>query len=76
MKEIDAQYQATYFVGSLAEMKAEAERYKRQVELKQSLESRDALKIKIIRLLMETVDNLTEKAYEAAEAAGVSIRWH
>lgn len=75
MKEIDSQYQAAYFVGSLAEMKAEAEQYLRQIELKQDQDRRDALKIEIIRLLIETVDALTEKGYEAAEAAGASIRW-
>ncbi len=75
MKEIDSQYQAAYFVGSLAEMKAEAEQYLRQIELKQDQDRRDALKIEIIRLLIETIDTLTEKGYEAAEEAGASIRW-
>lgn len=75
MKEIKEEYPAAYFVGSLAEMKSEAELHIRQIELKQDQDKRDALKIEIIRLLIETVDRLTAKGYEAAEVAGDSIRW-
>lgn len=75
MKEIKEEYPAAYFVGSLAEMKAEAEQYIRQIELKQDQDKRDVLKIEIVQLLIETVDSLVEKGYEAAEVAGGSIRW-
>ncbi|MBU1776744.1 MAG: hypothetical protein KJ899_08895 [Gammaproteobacteria bacterium] len=75
MKEIKAEYPAAYFVGSLAEMKVEAEQYIRQIELKQDQDKRDSLKIEIVRLLIGTVDSLTEQGYEAAAAAGGSIRW-
>jgi hypothetical protein len=75
MKEINPQYPAAYFIGSLAEMKLEAEEYIKQIELKQDRDKRDAMKIEITRLLIETVDSLTEKGYAAAEASGKSILW-
>ncbi|OIR08991.1 hypothetical protein GALL_89860 [mine drainage metagenome] len=75
MKEIKVEYPAAYFVGSLVEMKAEAELYIRQIGLKQDQDRRDVLRIEIILLLIETLDCLAQKGYEAAEVAGNPIRW-
>ncbi len=75
MNDINPQYPAAEFVGSMAEMKAEAETYIKQIEIKQDLAQRDALKIEIIILLIETVDSLAAKGYEAAKAAGTPIQW-
>ncbi len=75
MKYINPQYPAAEFVGSMAEMKAEAEKYIKQIEFKQYQDKRDALRIEVIRLLIETVDSLAAKGYDAAKAAGTPIQW-
>ncbi len=75
MKNIDPQYPAAYFIGSLAEIKFDAEEYLSQIQSKQIHDERDHLKTKIIHLLIETCDLLTEKGSEAVEAAGASIKW-
>lgn len=75
MKDIDPQYPAAYFIGSLAQMKFEAEEYIKQIELKQDQDRRDALKIEITRHLIDTVDSLTEEGYAAAAASGKPVLW-
>lgn len=75
MKNINPQYPAAEFVGSMAEMKAEAEKYIKQIESKHDQDKRDSLKIGITRLLIETVDGLAAEGFDAAEAAGTPIQW-
>lgn len=75
MKKADREYPATEFIGSLVQMKDEAEKYIQQTEAKQDPDKNDPLRIEVTRLIIEMFDVLTQKGYEAAEAAGYSIRW-
>lgn len=75
MKKVDKQYTAAEFIGSLAEMKDEAEKYIRETEAKQNPDKNDPLRIEVTCLIIEMFDVLSRKGHEAVEAAGHSIRW-
>jgi hypothetical protein len=75
MKKADREYPATEFIGSLVEMKGEAEKYILETESKQDPDKNDSLRIEVTCLIIEMFDVLTQKGYEAAETAGHSIRW-
>lgn len=75
MKKADREYPATEFIGSLVQMKGEAEKYIRETEAKQDPDKNDSLRIEVTRLIIEMFEVLTQKAYAAAEMAGHSIRW-
>jgi hypothetical protein len=75
MKKADREYPAIEFIGSLVEMKGEAEKYIREAEAKQDPDKNDSLRIEVTCLIIEMFDVLSRKGYEAVEAAGDSIRW-
>ena len=75
MKKADREYPATEFIGSLVEMKGEAEKYIWETEAKQDPDRNDPSRIEVTRLIIEMFDVLSRKGYEAVEAAGDSIRW-
>lgn len=74
MKEVDRQYPAIDFVRSMAEMKEEAEKHIIEIRSHRVKDKRDPLRIEIVRLLIDSIDKLTERGYEAAAIAGSSIR--
>ena len=77
MKKADREYPAIEFIGSLVQMKNEAEKYIHQTEATQDPGKNDPLRIEVIRLTIELFEQFTAKGYKAAEeAAGGSIRWH
>lgn len=75
MKKVDREYPATEFIGSLVEMKDEAEKYIREIKAKQDPDKNDPLRIEVTRLIIEMFDVLNRKGHEAVEATGDSIRW-
>ena len=75
MKKVDREYPATEFIGSLVEMKGEAEKYILETEAKQDPDRNDPSRIEVARLVIEMFEVLTQKGDEAAEAGGHSIRW-
>ena len=75
MKKADRGYPATEFIGSLVEMKGEAEKSIRETEAKQNPDRNDSSRIEVTRLIIEMFEVLTQKWYEAAKTAGYSIRW-
>jgi hypothetical protein len=75
MKKIDTEYSAAEFIGSLAEMKGEVEKYVRETQAKQNGDKSDLLRIEVARQAIETFDWLAEEGYKAADAAGSTIKW-
>ncbi len=75
MKKADREYPAIEFIGSLVQMKDDAEKYIHQTEAKQDPDKNDPSRIEVTRLIIEMFDALTQKGYKAAKEAGVSIRW-
>ena len=68
----DREYSATEFIGSLIEMKVEAEKYIRETEAKQDPDRNDPSRIKVTRLIIEMFEVLTQKGYEAAKELEIS----
>lgn len=74
MDEIDAQYPAPYFVGSLSEIMAEAEARISLLQSRQDPVESDQQRISVLRQLIDIYDWMIERGYDAAEAAGATIR--
>ncbi len=75
MKKVVGEYRASEFIGALAEMKEEAEKYIQETEAKQDADINDQSRIEVVRMVIEMFDILAEKGREAVEEAGDSIRW-
>lgn len=78
MNKIEAQYPAPYFVGSLAEIKAEAEAEARirLLQSKQDPVEGDQLRVSVLRQLIDICDWMIERGFDAAEAASTTIKLH
>lgn len=76
MNKIEAQYPAPYFVGSLVEIKAEAEARIRLLQSRQDPVEGDQLRVSVLRQLIDIRDWMIERGFDAAEAAGATIKLH
>lgn len=74
MNEIDPQYPAPYFVGSMAEVKAEAEARIRLIQSKQDPVDGDQQRISVLRQLIDICGWMIERGLDAAEAANETIK--
>lgn len=74
MNKIDAQYPASYFIGSMGEIKAEADEAIRHIQSKQDPDDRDTSRIEIIRHLLAVCDLMIEQGFDAAQAANSIIK--
>ena len=74
MKEVEAQYPAPYFMGSLTEIKVEAEARIRLIQSRQDPVEGDQLRVSVLRQLIDICDWMIERGFDAAEAAGATIK--
>lgn len=76
MKQIELQYQAAYFIGSMLEIKAKTADWLREIELKQKADARDSAKIALLHQILDVCDLMIERGNEAAGAENCVIQMH
>lgn len=74
MTEIKEQYPAPYFIGSMTEIKAEAEAIIRMIQSKQGRDERDPARITLLDKLIEICESMIERGFDAAETSNETIR--
>jgi hypothetical protein len=76
MNHIEMQYQASYFIGSMLEIKAQLVDSTEQIKSKQSAEARDSAKMALLNQLLQICDLMIERGHDAARAENSIIQMH
>ncbi|MFA6203140.1 MAG: hypothetical protein WC710_08110 [Gallionella sp.] len=76
MNQIEVQYQATYFIGSMLEIKSQAADTLQKIVLKQQADARDSAKMGLLHQILEVCDLMIVRGHEAAGAEYCVIQMH
>lgn len=76
MNQIEVQYQASYFIGSMLEIKSQAADTIQKNELKQQADARDSAKMGLLHQILEVCDLMILRGHEAAGAENCVIQMH
>lgn len=76
MKTIELQYVASYFIGSMREIKLQAFEKIEESEPAMDVNDRSSLQVELMLQLIDVCDRMIERAFEAAKAKNCSIPIH